>query len=494
MLGKCAMAFMILVIGGIGSNAAADRGDVAYERVQALMAEGHNNGHTAGTILNPEGRGDVLIFPYYDVREVYGKGQNTLFTIINDDSDCEASECNAGMAARLRFREASKGEEVFSTDIWLSRGDVWVGVITHDASVSLPYGARIMSPDWVITGSSGDAFVLGTPFNNGYDFPNTFYVPAGSSNLMGYFEVIGQERTYDRGTSAQMGSQVTRLTGNADAPNHLMGTAYIVRVADGLSFAYNATAVANFSRNKGSLFSGPNSPSPTLMDCEDTLDQLEFPLSKKEVFAGYSVEDSIGAKFSLIITFPTKNFHFCGKPDYTLKGDPSASCAPTYPLGSPFNPTLVSWVGYGYFTAGSGAGEQIDLTLFDRDQYRAGPIPPCFLSACPLPIPPGLPWGLNMIGLYPGVGAIPGQGFRDNVAFYTGVFQSGFIGIIFPGTGHIQPLNPKITKFQHFDMPFGAYEGMPVIGVALQEFQNSNVGGFYGDTWDVFYKTKWVPD
>ena len=31
------------------------------------------------------------------------------------------------MAAKLGFREWDKSEEVFDVDIWLSRGDVWVG-------------------------------------------------------------------------------------------------------------------------------------------------------------------------------------------------------------------------------------------------------------------------------------------------------------------------------------------------------------------------------
>jgi hypothetical protein len=35
--------------------------------------------------VNPGGRGDVLIFPYYDVRETGGKTQATYFAIINTD-------------------------------------------------------------------------------------------------------------------------------------------------------------------------------------------------------------------------------------------------------------------------------------------------------------------------------------------------------------------------------------------------------------------------
>ncbi len=67
------------------SPAMADMGDLAYEKVQALAATGQSAANTSGTILNPEGRGDLLIFPYYDVREINGKTQDFLFTIVNTE-------------------------------------------------------------------------------------------------------------------------------------------------------------------------------------------------------------------------------------------------------------------------------------------------------------------------------------------------------------------------------------------------------------------------
>jgi hypothetical protein len=492
--------FAALVVICIGvfttSGAMADMGDLAYDKVQALAATHQNAGNTSGTLLNPEGRGDLLIFPYYDVREVYGKTQDFLFAIINNEWDpCEdlplATHCYDGISAKLRFREWDKGEEVFSTDIWLSRGDVWVGAITHNASLVLPYGARIRSPDWVITNSSADTFTLGTPLKNGYDFQNTSYISPGSSNLMGYFEVIGEERTYDHVWTTSPAFKVTRIgvltgaTGVADVPNELMGYGYIVRVADGSSFAYNATAIANFSRNKGSLFSGLDSPSPTLMDGEDTLDQLEFQLSKKEVIAGYDVAGIIGAKFSLILTFPTKHFHFCQRPNYTARG------VSTTPANCVSGPPTVPWTTFDGIFGDHNANtlEVFEQLIYDRNENKLLP-PPCF-TIC-FPFYTGVPFGVNAIGFYRGTQpAVPGQGLRDNMAFSTGVFESGFFEIKFPNSGQVQPLNPKITKFLHFDMLFSGYRGLPVIGLALQEYQNNNVGGFYGDTRDVFYRSEW---
>jgi hypothetical protein len=99
-----------------------------------------------------------------------------------------------------------------------------------------------------------------------------------------------------------------------------------------------------------------------------------------------------------------------------------------------------------------------------------------------------------VIGLYKGLPlpTVPGAGARDNAAFSTGTFESGYIRVHSPGAGYVQPLNPKISRFLNFDFFLRGYEGLPVLGISLQEFQNNSVGGFYGDTRDVFYRTEWL--
>ncbi len=60
-------ALTVICIGILTTSAVmADMGDLAYDKVQALAATNQNAGNTSGTILNPEGRGDLLIFPYYE--------------------------------------------------------------------------------------------------------------------------------------------------------------------------------------------------------------------------------------------------------------------------------------------------------------------------------------------------------------------------------------------------------------------------------------------
>jgi len=103
--------------------------------------------HIAGTTLNEvEGKGDLLLFPYYDVRDIGGQPQNTYFAIVNEESG-PTTTAIGGVAAKLRFREWDKSEEVFDVDIWLSRADVWVGAIIRNTVTG---NARLFSPDWVI--------------------------------------------------------------------------------------------------------------------------------------------------------------------------------------------------------------------------------------------------------------------------------------------------------------------------------------------------------
>jgi len=131
----------------------------------------------------------------------------------------------------------------------------------------------------------------------------------GEAPLYGFVEVIGEEKT----GPDDLGGKTGRLAPlEQDCPNTLSGSLSITRVEDGTTMAYDAVAIGNFSRNQGSLFRSPGSPYPRLDTCEDTLDQLEFQLSKFEVFGPFSVASSNQGKTSLIVTFPTKFFHYSG--------------------------------------------------------------------------------------------------------------------------------------------------------------------------------------
>jgi len=440
---------------------------------------------TAGTIVNPEGKGDVLLAAYYDVRIVDGKAQDTYFAIINENMD---ATLRGGVAAKLRFREWDKSEEVFDIDIWLSTDDVWVGVLTRNDANGL---TRITSPDYVIIDDTGTTFTISktTAVSTGFDFVTDF-APGGSSNNvnppsgftsadltnMGYFEIIGEEKTYSKPSTTTAPILVTRLATLWDCPNSLSAYVYIVRVEDGVSLGYNATAIANFSRQEiVKLYVGPGDARPDLQaDAEDGLDQLEFELSKSRVYHGYSIETGIAAQFSLIITLPTKHFHFDKhfptRLDYTI--------LPTF-LGRPFTGSTANF------------GEVIDATIFNRDEVPFSP-EEGFHSPRTTPTI-SLPWEVNIIGLYSGTPPdVPLSGERNNVGFTTGGFVSGWIWIdLYNGVHFAYPYTDPI--FGHLGTPFlTGYTGMPALGLALQEFANESVGGAYGVIFPAYYEVDWL--
>jgi hypothetical protein len=468
---------------------AVDYGDLGFNTKLAT------SGKTAGTILNPEGKGDALLAGYYDVRVVNGKAQDTYFAIINENMD---NITDNGVAAKLRFREWDKSEEVFDIDIWMSDNDVWVGVLTRNTANGL---TRITSPDYVIIADQPTYFTVSktTVVSTGFDF-FTDYVPGGTLNSvsppsgftsadltnMGYFEIIGEERTHTKPSTTTAPILVTRFTTGMDCLNSLSAYVYVVRVADGVALGYNAAAIANFNRQSIlSLYSGPGAVSPDLSSCEDGLDQLEFELSKARVYHGYSIEDNIFGKFSQIVTFPTKHFHFekhtPKRLDYTICTSVNAICVT---IGAPFTGAYANY------------GEEIAPTIYDRDE---NPYKPESGFWSPRTTPTiSLPFEVNVIGLYKSSPpSVPLLGIRDNVAFTTGGFQTGWMWIdLYHNTSAVgvhSALSRSDPHFGHLGNSFSGYTGMPALSLALQEFSNGNVGGWYGVIFPSFYRLDWTP-
>lgn len=479
---KLLIMLVALVAGAFMASVAMaiDYGTLAYTTRVA--------GKNAGTILNPEGKGDTLLAAYYDVRVLGGKTQDTYFAIINENMNATTW---GGVAAKLRFREWDKSEEVFDIDIWLSTDDVWVGVLTRDTSSGL---TKITSPDYVITDFTGSNLTVSraTLVSSGFAFITDF-VPGGAYNRvsppsgvtsadltnMGYFEIIGEEQTYSKPSTTTAPILVTRLSGVlADCPNSLSAYVYVVRVADGVSVGYNADAIANFSRNQGSLFFSPGNLAPALNLCEDGLDQLEFELSKARVYHGYSVEDTIAGKFSLIVTLPTKHFHFEKhapiRLDYTICSTTGPFC---YSIGAPF-------VG-----GTANLGETIGPHIFNRDEQSQA-----VGYWSPVTTIINLPWEVNVIGLYSGSPpSVPLAGNRDNAAWSTGGYQTGWVWIDLYASAHFAAPR-SAARFGHLGNSFlTGYNGLPALSLALQEFSNGNVGGAYGVIFPAFYRLDWLP-
>ena len=63
--------------------------------------------------INPDGTGQVLIYPYYTVNA----GNQTLLSVVNTT--------NRGKAVKVRVLEGRNSQEVLDFNLFLSREDVW---------------------------------------------------------------------------------------------------------------------------------------------------------------------------------------------------------------------------------------------------------------------------------------------------------------------------------------------------------------------------------
>ena len=85
--------------------------------------------------VNPDGLGQVLIYPYYTVRDkVAGAPFTSLLSVVNSTASAKA--------VKVRFLEGKNSQEVLDFNLYLSAKDVWVAAIIPTAG-----GAGIYTPD-----------------------------------------------------------------------------------------------------------------------------------------------------------------------------------------------------------------------------------------------------------------------------------------------------------------------------------------------------------
>lgn len=126
--------------------------------------------------VNPDGLGQVLIYPYYTARG----GNDTLISVVNTSS--------AAKAAKVRFLEGLNSREVLDFNLYLSPFDVWTAAVTSDEGG----GAKLVTGDTSCTvpyifGAGGEQ-----PFLNfAYSGEEADGGPEGLARTQsGYIEII----------------------------------------------------------------------------------------------------------------------------------------------------------------------------------------------------------------------------------------------------------------------------------------------------------------
>jgi len=224
---------------------------------------------------------------------------------------------------------------------------------------------------------------------------------------------------------------------------------------------------------------------------QDTLDAIEFNLSKAYLYVPYALETEIKGATTQLITFPTKHFHFADKAPWSLiaKFDSNKN------WGMPFTGTT------------SNTGEEVIVRLFDRNEKEDKT--PTFTSPQPEAGKISLPFELMLIGFYKGSSTPVG---RANLGFSTKTFESGWTrwDLMFKTeSGSPDPVlnhyafphliwdkfgygagTTDCVGFNYWDNEFMFYGGLPAIVYTIAE---ASVGefNFFGEMIPTPYENSW---
>ena len=248
--------------------------------------------------LNPDGLGQVLIYPYYTVNG----GNTTLLSVVNTTDEVKA--------VKVRFLESLNSREVLDFNLYLSPFDVWTGavvgvdnvngaarLVTNDRSCTTPIITATNATfrnDFYIGSRDDDGpndlsrtrdghvemIEMGVVVNDGDVVGTPFPLPLDPANLTGVDEDSGDAGPQPAGDNAgdRFATNATHINGvpqncqalvnswasgtwNADPfddidepTGGLFGAGSIVDVANGTNLSYNADAIDGFYTLPASTF------------------------------------------------------------------------------------------------------------------------------------------------------------------------------------------------------------------------------------------------
>ena len=342
--------------------------------------------------LTDNGIGQVLLYPYYTVKE----GLKTLLSIVNTSSKIKSLS--------VKFREGKNAREVMGFNLYLKPFDTWTAaIVPKDSSTIQGYlgqgSAMIQTSDDSCTvpriQNTPQEF---TPFgyinNDNYSVNNDDGQGTQIDRVLeGFIEVIITGEVTGTDANLIMHSNCSGIenhwlpnqqwdidpTTNILPPNDtagISGTAIIIGVDDGIEFNFAATAIKNFSSetlheypvlNSIGLASG-NNVNTTIQTSQGFLktawnspiDAVSALLMQDQTYNDYEINPSIKAHSEWIVTYPTKNYYV----------DPIYSNTNT--AKAPFSQVL---------SDNKGACEPLLFTAYDREQRTDLIMPPALLSA-----------------------------------------------------------------------------------------------------------------
>jgi len=437
--------------------------------------------------INPDGLGQVLLYPYYTVNN----NQNTLLSVVNTT--------NIAKAVKVRFLEGYNSREVLDFNLFLSPFDVWTATVFPLSTVSAgSTAAAIASFD---NSCTAPKFQQGTINGTGYQqFLNYAYTgiyedtgPIGLDRTReGHFEMISMA---DLGGT--VATDVTHVNGvppdcedaesDFEAPDTitaptsgLFGSAAILNAAQGTFYSYTADAIDGFTSVPLNTTTG--SLSPSLSDVADAgglfatsyvfddgalvtstypaggttgIDAVSSLFMASNIYNEYEAASNGFSGTDWVVNFPTKRFYVD-----TLYN----------PLNAPQIPFEEA---FGDVTDGLSCTE-IGITIYDREENTSSPTG-CGFSPCPPGQPPSsLCHETNVITFNTtGTTSILSSTLTSNIA---PIGSAGWLGLnLLPTATSTQPhqLRPAAGGAGAGNVFFG----LPITGFQATNFVNGNLGG-----------------
>jgi hypothetical protein len=426
-------------------------------------------GAAEAVMVNPNGLGQVLVYPYYTVRNGYNVGGvsaapfNTLLSIVNTTASTKA--------VKVRFREGKASVEVLDFNVFLSPFDMWTAAVEPDGAG----GAMIETGDNTCTIPTFTHGV-GVPFRQ---TAMTDPIGASADRLTeGYFEVF-EMATYDPADPLSIGAKhnaagvptcanVTdaQASKNPFPPNGgLSGGATIINVLTGDAFTEDATALTQFTTSAVYSNTGVNTPdfvgaNPPVGSAVDGTGRIitggfltgelasTAALQKTRVINEFVLDKTTASGTDWVLTFPTKHNLVTAKT-----------------VVPPFQNVLTK----------TGSCDDIGINLYNREEGPPGSTPGSDFS----PLPPGqagpaLCWESNILTF--SNSNVLGSGNKYNIATAE---SAGWMNLTFAYAGAVNVATGGATGYDPITgtlfAPSTTFAGLPTIGFAVQTFVNGTL-------------------
>ena len=212
--------------------------------------------HTVQAVyLNPDGTGQVLLFPYFNAQD----GYVTNINLVNSTDDTKA--------VKIRFREGKTSNDVLDFNIYMSPNDVWTGSVAATTNSAGNTVGGLTTRDRTCTlpmlASCDDGNCEATVAFTGQDLYKNI---TSSDTREGYVEVIEMGVVSDATVAAgvlhnngkpsdcsavetawKSGGVFAQGSGIAAPTGGLFGSSAVINVAKGSAFAVDPLAIDNYS-------------------------------------------------------------------------------------------------------------------------------------------------------------------------------------------------------------------------------------------------------